>query len=72
MTLHQIAPATAEQEQISGEEVLLQHGFSLCCQRRLRMSVTPAANQTRVLAGIGITLSGPGSDAPRLQDHSCR
>ena len=25
-----------------------------------RMSVTPAASQTRVLAGTGITLSGPG------------
>ena len=38
----------------------------------LRMSVTPAASQTRVLAGTGITLSDPVSDAPRLQDHSCR
>lgn len=36
------------------------------------MSVTPAASQTRVLVGTGITLSGPGSAAPAPQDHSCR
>lgn len=37
-----------------------------------RMSVTPAASQTRVLAGTGITPSGPGSAAPALQDHTRR
>jgi len=38
----------------------------------LRMSVTPAASQTRVFAGTGITPKAPGSVAPRLQDHSSR
>ena len=38
----------------------------------LRMSVTPAASQTRVLAGTGITPKVPGSAAPAPQDHSCR
>jgi hypothetical protein len=38
----------------------------------LRMSVTPAASQTRVLAGTGIKPTALGSAAPRLQDHSSR
>ena len=36
----------------------------------LRMSVALAASQTRVLAGTGITASGPGSGAPMPRDHS--
>ncbi len=38
----------------------------------LRRSVTPAANQTRVFAGTGITPRAPGSAAPAPQAHSCR
>ena len=37
-----------------------------------RMSVTPAASQTRVFAGTGIMQKGPGSDGPRLRDHNRR
>lgn len=36
------------------------------------MSVTPAASQTRVLTGTGITPSGPGSAAPRPRGRSRR
>ena len=38
----------------------------------LRMSVAPAASQTRVFAGTGITPSRPGSAAPEPRDHSSR
>lgn len=34
------------------------------------MSVTPAASQTRVLAGTEITPSSPGSAAPAPRDHT--
>ena len=38
----------------------------------LRMSVAPAASQTRVFAGTGITPSRPASAAPEPRDHSSR
>ncbi len=38
----------------------------------LRMSVTPAASQTRVFAGTGITPIAPGSAEPALRDHTRR
>ncbi len=35
-----------------------------------RMSVTPAASQTLVVAGTGITRTGPGSTGPVPRDRS--
>ena len=35
-----------------------------------KLSVTPAASHTRVLAGTGITPSAPGSAAPEPRDRS--
>lgn len=38
----------------------------------LRMSVTPAASQTRVVAGTGIKPTVPGSGGPEIPGRSCR
>jgi hypothetical protein len=72
--LHEVTTAATEDKEMTAKRVLLQHGLCLRRERRnsLRMSVTSAASQTRVLAGNGITPSAPGSTAPAPRDHTRR
>lgn len=65
--LDQIAAAAAEDEHMARERVLLQRLLGL-----RRMSVTPAASQTRVFAGTGIMQIAHGSAGPVLRGRSHR
>lgn len=67
--LDQIAPPAAEDEHVTRERVLLQRLIGL---RRHSPPSKPAANQTRVFAGTGIILTGPGSAAPASRDRRSR
>ncbi len=67
--LDQIATPTEEDKEVACKGVLLQHRLGLRRQgaKPSRMSVTPAASQTRVLAGTGITPSGPDQPRQRIR-----